>query len=121
MLLFSKPYVEEGEDISSAFEEAGQIIKGDSFIDKNEPGEENPADEGIVYTWVRQRLNLSYRTEEESNTIVLIYNTARLGIWTGILGVGTALALIIGQNIYQRSPQDPRSIISFQELSLIHI
>ena len=46
-------YVEEGEDISRAFDKAKEKIYPESlFIDP---------EEGIVYTWLNQRLNLHYR------------------------------------------------------------
>ena len=103
-------YVEKVKDISSAFKEVGNIIEGKTFIEEDLSG-----NEGIIYSWLKENLRLEYQEKEEAEKIILIYNTVRLGIWTGILGIGMALALIIGQNIYQNNPKNPKSILSFDE------
>ncbi|MFM7439785.1 MAG: VWA domain-containing protein, partial [Snowella sp.] len=43
----------------------------------------------------------------------LVFGTLRIGIWTGLLSLGTALALIIGQNYYLH-----RHWLSFKDVTL---
>ena len=44
----------------------------------------------------------------------LIYRILRIGGWTGVLSIGTCLALIVGQNLYSRR----RNLLTTQEISL---
>lgn len=69
---------------NEAFEQAEEVIYGKQLVESGPTG-----DYGIVL------------------------GTLRIGGWTGILAIGISLALIIGQNKYQR-----RRLISFQEASV---
>ncbi|MGK7872577.1 MAG: VWA domain-containing protein [Xenococcaceae cyanobacterium] len=66
------------------------------------------AEEGVVYTFLRQSIG-----SELLEDYRLAYGVLRNGGWTAILAIGTSLALIVGQNLYQR-----RRVLSIGETTV---
>lgn len=103
----------EAGDFDAAFRQAELKIYSLSLSE--EQTKRATTKEGIVFSSLhqylaRQDLDLQYWEESQANVFILIYDILREGGRAAILAIGTSLALIIGQNLYQR-----RRLLSIRE------
>jgi Ca-activated chloride channel family protein len=97
-------YANSGE-FDQAFQSAAKLIYDSQLIG------EQKQNQGILYTLLSQSLP---KNQLQTPQFRFIYDALRTGGWTAILSVGASLALIVGQNLYQRR----RRLLSLGETSI---
>jgi Ca-activated chloride channel homolog len=103
----------EAGDFDAAFRQAELKIYNPLLSE--EQTKRATAKEGIVFSslhqyLVSQDLDPQYWEQSQANVFILIYDALREGGKAAILAIGTSLALIVGQNLYQR-----RRLLSIRE------